>query len=43
MSTTKTTKLPLQKKYSLMTRDLGWDPTYQPVDKVFPFEKIEGI
>jgi phenol hydroxylase P3 protein len=36
-------KLGLQKKYKLMTRDLGWDPTYQTKDNVFPEEKLEGI
>ena len=36
-------KLSLQKKYKAMTRDLGWDTTYQPMEKVFPFEKMEGI
>ena len=36
-------KLSLQKKYKAMTRDLGWDTTYQPMEKVFPFDKMEGI
>ncbi len=35
-------KLGLQKKYRLMTRDLGWDTTYQPREKVFPFEEHGG-
>ncbi len=28
---------------SLMTRGLGWETTYQPMDKVFPYDKYEGI
>jgi len=36
-------KLGLKERYSLMTRDLGWDTTYQPMDKVFPYDKFEGI
>ena len=43
--TAKTTprKLGLKERYNLMTRDLGWDTTYQPMDKVFPFDEFEGI
>ncbi len=41
MSTPK--KLGLKKRYALMTRGLGWDTTYQPMDKVFPYDKFEGI
>ena len=29
-------KLGLKERYTLMTRDLAWDTTYQPMDKVFP-------
>lgn len=36
-------KLGLKKKYQLLTRGLGWDTTYQPMDKVFPYDKFEGI
>ena len=36
-------KLNLREKYALMTRDLGWETSYQPMDKVFPFDKYEGI
>jgi phenol hydroxylase P3 protein len=36
-------KLGLKERYSLMTRGLGWDTTYQPMDKVFPYDKFEGI
>ena len=30
-------KLGLKERYRLMTRDLGWETTYQPKDKVFPY------
>jgi phenol hydroxylase P3 protein len=36
-------KLGLKERYSLMTRGLGWDTTYQPMDEVFPYDKFEGI
>jgi phenol hydroxylase P3 protein len=36
-------KLGLKERYSLLTRDLGWETTYQPMDKVFPYDKFEGI
>ena len=36
-------KLGLKEKYAHMTRGLGWDTTYQPKEKVFPFEQMEGI
>lgn len=36
-------KLGLKERYSVMTRDLGWDTTFQPMDKVFPYDKFEGI
>ncbi len=36
-------KLGLKERYSLMTRDLAWDTTYQPMDKVFPQTTYEGI
>jgi phenol hydroxylase P3 protein len=36
-------KLSLRERYHLMTRGLGWEPTYQPADKVFPFTTYEGI
>ena len=29
-------KLNLREKYATMTRDLGWETTYEPMDKVFP-------
>lgn len=36
-------RLGLKERYNLLTRGLGWDTTYQPMDKVFPFDKYEGI
>lgn len=36
-------KLGLKERYSLMTRGLDWETTYQPMDKVFPYDKYEGI
>jgi phenol hydroxylase P3 protein len=36
-------KLGLKERYGLMTRDLHWDTTYQPMDKVFPYATYEGI
>ena len=36
-------KLNLREKYATMTRDLAWDTTYAPMDKVFPYDKYEGI
>lgn len=36
-------KLGLKERYRVMTRDLAWDTTYQPMDKVFPYDQFEGI
>ena len=36
-------KLGLKERYSAMTRGLHWETTYQPMDKVFPYDKYEGI
>jgi phenol hydroxylase P3 protein len=36
-------KLGLKERYALQTRGLDWEPTYQPVDKIFPLESFEGI
>lgn len=36
-------KLPLKKKYNLLTRGLDWKTSYQPMDKVFPYDTFEGI
>lgn len=35
--------LSLKDTYALLTRGLAWDTTYQPMDKVFPQDKFEGI
>lgn len=35
-------RLNMRERYKHMTR-LGWDTTYQPMDKVFPYDKYEGI
>ncbi|PKO31623.1 MAG: phenol 2-monooxygenase [Betaproteobacteria bacterium HGW-Betaproteobacteria-7] len=42
MKTTKK-KLGLKEKYAHMTRGLGWETSYQPMDKVFPQATFEGI
>lgn len=36
-------KLGLKEKYKLLTRDLGWEPTYQKKDDIYPYVKYEGI
>ena len=36
-------KLSLKERYAHLTRGLGWNTTYQPMDKVFPFADYEGI
>ena len=36
-------KLGLKERYALQTRGLDWEPTYQPVEKIFPLETFEGI
>lgn len=36
-------KLNMRKRYELLTRGLGWEPTYQPKEKVFAQEAYEGI
>ncbi len=36
-------KLGLKERYAAMTRGLHWETTYQPMDKVFPYDKYEGI
>lgn len=36
-------KLGLKERYSHLTRGLGWDTTYQPMEKVFPYTRYEGI
>lgn len=36
-------KLGLKERYALMTRGLGWEPSYQSIDDVFPMDSFEGI
>ena len=36
-------KLGLKERYAAMTRGLGWETSYQPMDKVFPYDRYEGI
>ena len=36
-------KLGLKDRYAAMTRGLGWETSYQPMDKVFPQATFEGI
>ena len=36
-------KLGLKDRYAAMTRGLAWETSYQPMDKVFPYDKYEGI
>lgn len=30
-------------KYRCLTRDLGWEPSYQSKDAIYPYERFEGI
>jgi phenol/toluene 2-monooxygenase (NADH) P3/A3 len=44
MDTRVATKKPgLKERYAALTRDLGWQTTYQPMDAVFPYDRYEGI
>ena len=36
-------KLSLKENYALLTRGLGWEPTYQDKDDIYPKVKFEGI
>jgi len=36
-------KLSLKEKYSYLTRDLAWEPSYQSKDDLFPYATYEGI
>ena len=42
-STRPAPRLGLKERYGMMTRDLGWETTYQSMDDVFPYDKFEGI
>ncbi len=33
----------MRDKYNRMTRDLGWEPSYQPKSKIYPQIEFEGI
>jgi len=33
----------LKEEYHLMTRDLDWEPTYVDRDRIYPYDKFEGI
>ena len=41
--TTNKKRLNLKDKYRYLTRDLGWEPSYQKKEDVFPLEHFEGI
>lgn len=36
-------KLTLKEKYSYLTRDLAWEPSYQDKEALFPYATYEGI
>ena len=36
-------KLDLTSRYQALTHDLQWSTSYQPMDKVFPYARYEGI
>ena len=36
-------KLPLKERYSLLTRDLDWEPSYVSKYELYPYTKYEGI
>jgi phenol hydroxylase P3 protein len=36
-------KLSLKEKYRCLTRDLGWEPSYQTKETLYPFTTYEGI
>lgn len=36
-------RLGLKERYAYLTRGLGWEPSYQPKDKIFPYTAYEGI
>ncbi|MAU41430.1 MAG: phenol 2-monooxygenase [Kordiimonas sp.] len=43
MAVNKKKRMGIKERYSLLTRGLGWDTTYQPEEKVYPYDKYEGI
>ena len=42
-TSTRKKKLPLKQRYSLLTRDLDWEPSYVEKEKLFPYTSYEGI
>jgi phenol hydroxylase P3 protein len=38
-----TKKLSLKENYALLTRGLGWEPSYQKMEDIFPHVQFEGI
>ena len=36
-------KLSMKARYSALTRDLDWDPSYVTQDEMFPYTTFEGI
>src|SRR3546814_13674024 len=36
-------KLGIKERYRLLTRDLGWEPTYQSKEAIFPYTRYAGI
>ncbi|MBS0445242.1 MAG: YHS domain-containing protein [Proteobacteria bacterium] len=42
-TTPRAKKLSLKDKHALMTRGLGWETNYVPMDEAFPYDKFEGI
>lgn len=36
-------KLGMKEKYRLLTRDLGWEPSYRTQEEIFPYVAYEGI
>ena len=36
-------KLPLKERYSLLTRDLDWEPSYVTKEELYPYTRYEGI
>lgn len=43
MTTQRKKKLNLKQRYSLLTRGLDWETSYQDMDDVFPYDQFEGI
>ena len=36
-------KLGMKERYRVLTRDLGWEPSYQSKEDIFPYTRYEGI